>query len=113
MYKGTLKNCVARLAGIPISSVKVVHSIVHLPSSKCYAFFTETELRTFVNSTRASQSRLLWHGSLGEAAHFVLSPQLGMLVTEEGYPKLDDNQTPPLPPEDTAEVAHGDDKTGV
>lgn len=113
MYKGTLKNCVARLAGIPISSVNLVHAIVHLPASKCYSFMTESEFRTHRNSTKAADWRPLWRGSLGEAAHFVLSPQLSMLVTEEGYPKLDDNQTPPLPPEDTAEVPDGDDKTGL
>lgn len=113
MFKGTLKNCVARLAGIPLSSVTVRHAIVHLPGSKCYSFLTEIELQTHINSTKAADWRLLWRGSLAEAAHFILSPQLSMLVTEQGYPRLEDNQTPPIAEAYTEDEAHGDDKTGL
>lgn len=113
MYRGTLRRCVEALASIPMTERSIVRTILHLPKSKCYQLLTADEFATFANTTDVRDWRIVFRGSLDEAAHFVLSPQTSLLVTENGYPHLPDNQTPPLDEPPAPEDGDADDPASV
>lgn len=108
MHRGTLRSCVDSLAKRPAQEHSLIFAIVHFPKSKCYTLFDASEFATHINSTTAKDTRVLFRGALKEAAHFVLNKQLSLLVTEEGWPHLEDNQTPPLPQRHIARNGNGD-----
>lgn len=96
MFRGTLQQCVEALARLPLAHHKLIYAIVHFPLSKCYALFDLPQFDIHTNSTTAKGTRTLFHGSLNEAAHFVLNKQLSLLVTAEGAPHIEDNHPPPV-----------------
>lgn len=108
MHRGTLRSCVDTLAKRPAQEHSLIFAIVHFPKSKCYTLFNASEFATHINSTTAKDTRVLFRGALNEAAHFVLNQQLSLLVTEDGWPHLDDNQTPPLEPDKRGGNGNGD-----
>lgn len=84
------------MARLPLDRHAAVMAIVHFPASRYYQLMDYNSYQTHLNSTTAKATRLVFYGTLNEAAHFVLNQQLSLLVGSNGHPHLPDNQSPPV-----------------
>ncbi len=100
MFRGTLQTCIDHLTRHDTALHAVFFMVIHLPRSKCYNVIPAANFDNWHLDHATQEHRILFHGTIKEAAHFVLAPQLSLLVNRSGAPELPDNVPPAIAPGD-------------
>lgn len=99
LFKGNLSGCVDHLARIPADSWADRFIVIHVPAWHCYCVDAEGDIYRHIAVPDQLHSRVIFHGSIVEMAHFVLCPPLTQHLTRFSLPELTDNAPHPDHPD--------------